>query len=97
TIRTAVDKAGGDGSSLKFVEVAFPDALAAVENGQVAAALILEPFLTSAIKSKRESELVQKFTAAMTKSMNYAQDNPDEVRKIVGTYTKTDPALLQEI
>ncbi|HXF02612.1 MAG TPA: ABC transporter substrate-binding protein [Arthrobacter sp.] len=125
TIRTAVDKAGGDGSSLKFVEVAFPDALAAVENGQVDAALILEPFLTSAIKSgarvvswpyrgthpnldiggyftsadkiKQDPELVQKFTAAMTKSMNYAQENPDEVRKIIGTYTKTDPALLQEI
>jgi NitT/TauT family transport system substrate-binding protein len=125
TIRTAVDKAGGDGSSLKFVEVAFPDALAAVENGQVDAALILEPFLTSAIKSgarvvswpyrgthpnldiggyftsadkiKQDPELVEKFTAAMTKSMNYAQENPDEVRKIIGTYTKTDPALLEEI
>jgi NitT/TauT family transport system substrate-binding protein len=125
TIRTAVDKAGGDGSSLKFVEVAFPDALAAVENGQVDAALILEPFLTTAIKSgarvvswpyrethpnldiggyftsadkiKQDPELVEKFTAAMTKSMNYAQENPDEVRKIIGTYTKTDPALLEEI
>ena len=125
TVRTAVDKAGGDGSSLKFVEVAFPDALAAVENGQVDAALILEPFLTSAIKSgarvvswpyrethpnldiggyftsadkiKQDPELVEKFTAAMTKSMNYAQENPDEVRKIIGTYTKTDPALLEEI
>ncbi|EMY33801.1 nitrate/sulfonate/bicarbonate ABC transporter periplasmic protein [Arthrobacter crystallopoietes BAB-32] len=125
SVRSAVDKAGGDGSTLEFVEVAFPDALAAVENGQVDAALILEPFLTPAVQSgarvvswpyaethpdldiggyftttekiEQEPELVGKFTAAMKKSMEYAQENPDEVREIIGTYTKTDKALLEEI
>jgi NitT/TauT family transport system substrate-binding protein len=49
TIRTVVDNDGGDSSKIKFVEVAFPDAQAAVENKQVDAAWILAPFLDSAV------------------------------------------------
>lgn len=49
TIRSVVEKAGGDASKIKFVEVAFPDAEAAVKNKQVDAALILDPFLHSAV------------------------------------------------
>ncbi|NKX52174.1 ABC transporter substrate-binding protein, partial [Arthrobacter deserti] len=32
--------------------------------------------------------LVEKFTTAMNRSLEYAQENPQEVRGIVGTYTK---------
>lgn len=49
TIRTVVDDDGGDSSTIKFVEVAFPDAEAAVSNKQVDAAWILAPFLDSAV------------------------------------------------
>ncbi|HEU4849657.1 MAG TPA: ABC transporter substrate-binding protein [Terrimesophilobacter sp.] len=49
TIRTVVDDDGGDSSTIKFVEVAFPDAEAAVTNNQVDAAWILAPFLDSAV------------------------------------------------
>ena len=49
TIRTVVDDDGGDSSTIKFVEVAFPDAEAAVANDQVDAAWILAPFLDSAV------------------------------------------------
>lgn len=49
TIRTVVDDDGGDSSTIKFVEVAFPDAEAAVTNKQVDAAWILAPFLDSAV------------------------------------------------
>lgn len=49
TIRTVVDNDGGDSSTIKFVEVAFPDAEAAVTNKQVDAAWILSPFLDSAV------------------------------------------------
>lgn len=51
TIRTVVDADGGDSSTIKFVEVAFPDAEAAVENKQVDAAWILAPFLDSAVEN----------------------------------------------
>ena len=49
TIRTVVDDDGGDSSTIKFVEVAFPDAEAAVVNNQVDAAWILAPFLNAAV------------------------------------------------
>ena len=49
TIRSVVDDDGGDSSKIKFVEVAFPDAEAAVSNKQVDAAWILAPFLDSAV------------------------------------------------
>ena len=49
TIRQVVEDDGGDSSKIKFVEVAFPDAEAAVTNKQVDAAWILAPFLDSAV------------------------------------------------
>ena len=49
TIRTVVDDDGGDSSTIKFVEVAFPDTEAAIANKQVDAAWTLSPFLDSAV------------------------------------------------
>ncbi|MBD7995513.1 ABC transporter substrate-binding protein [Arthrobacter sp. Sa2CUA1] len=121
TIRKLVENAGGDQESIKFVEIPFPDAPAAVESGQVDAAWILDPFLTQTVENgarviaynfaethpnldisgyfttsayvEENPELVEKFTAAMKKSLEYAQENPDEVREIVGTYTKIDAEM----
>jgi NitT/TauT family transport system substrate-binding protein len=120
TIRKVVEEAGGDPKGIKFVEVAFPDAPAAVERKQVDAAWILEPFLSAAVgKGARvvsynytefdpsldiagyftkkdtvegKKDMVEGFQRAMKKSLEYAQSNPDEVRDIVGTYTKMDAA-----
>lgn len=120
TIKSAIEKDGGDPSTVKFVEVAFPDAPAALANKQVDAAWILEPFLSKATADggtvvssnfvemspkldiagyftkadtvKNKPELTQKFTRAMNKSLEYAQAHPQEVRDIVGTYTKIDEA-----
>lgn len=49
SIRLAVDNAGADGSEVDFIELAFGDAAAAVQNGQVEAALVLEPYLTRSL------------------------------------------------
>jgi NitT/TauT family transport system substrate-binding protein len=49
SVRASVRKDGGDPSTVKFVELAFPDAPAAVLNGRVDAAGVVEPFLTIAI------------------------------------------------
>lgn len=125
SIRMAVDNAGGDGSTLEFVEVAFPDAQAAVESGQVDAALILEPFLTPARQSgarvvswnyaeahprldiggyfttgeriEQDPETVRRFQDAMNRSLEYAEEHPDEVRDVIGSYTQIDEALLEQI
>ncbi|RJT85292.1 nitrate ABC transporter substrate-binding protein [Cryobacterium melibiosiphilum] len=77
SIRTAVDNAGGDGASLTFVEVAFPNALAALETGQIDAALILEPFLTPALQN-----------GARVVSWNYAETH--ENLDIGGYFTTGD-------
>lgn len=121
-VQTIIDEDGGDSSSVSFVEIPFPDAGAAVDNGQVDAAFVVEPFVTSAIangnrvlsygyaefdenldvaayfaSTTEDPELVKKFQAAMTKSLEYAQDNPDAVRDIIATYTETPADVLAEI
>jgi len=121
TINEAVRKAGGDPSTISYVELPFPDIPAAVAKGDVDAGQVVEPFLTiakqqgmrevssnyaatdptltiamyftSASYAESNPAVVQKFTAAMQKSLQYADSNPDAARAIVGTYTKIDPAV----
>ncbi len=50
-IRAAVDKAGGQSSTIKFTELPFPSATAALDNKQVDAIYQVEPFLTAARNS----------------------------------------------
>jgi len=125
TVRASVRKAGGDPSTIKFVELAFPDMQAALERGQVDAIQVVEPFLatgtgagarllasnyvdtadkltvgayfTTAANASSNPDLVKKFTAAMEKSLKYAQENPDAVRKILPTYTKIDEATAEKL
>ena len=122
TVRSVVDESGADSSTIEFVEVPFPDAIAAVENDQVDAAFVVEPFVTSALDAGLEvvtyayadfdpkldiaayfalnsidTELLEKFQAAMQKSLEYADANPDAVREIMATYTQTPPEVLADI
>ncbi|SFP07757.1 NitT/TauT family transport system substrate-binding protein [Amycolatopsis arida] len=46
TIREVVRQAGGDPTTIKFVELPFPDMPAAVQQHRVDAAWVVEPFLT---------------------------------------------------
>lgn len=48
TIKESVAKDGGDPDSVKFIEIAFPDALAQLDSGNVDAVWIPEPFLSRA-------------------------------------------------
>jgi NitT/TauT family transport system substrate-binding protein len=38
-------------------------------------------------------DLVKRFTEAMNESLAYADAHPEEVREILGTYTKIDPKV----
>jgi NitT/TauT family transport system substrate-binding protein len=42
-------------------------------------------------------EVVDRFASAMNRSLEYAQDNPKEVRRIVPTYTETPPEAAQQM
>lgn len=123
TVRQSIEKAGGDPSTVKFVELAFPDMPAAVSEGRVDAAWVVEPFVTIAKNQgarevasnlvdtapdlmisayftseqleKSNPDLVKRFTEAMNESLEYAQENQDEARQILLTYTKIDQAVAQ--
>ena len=49
TIKAAVEAAGGDSSTIEFVEVAFPDAAAQLDAGNIDAAWVPEPFVSQIV------------------------------------------------
>lgn len=88
TIRHVVEKDGGDPQDIKFAEVAFPDAPAALANKQVDAAWILEPFLTQALAD-----------GGRVVSWNFKDTHPE--LDIAGYFTKKetmekDPELVEK-
>jgi len=88
TVRESIRKAGGDPKDVKFVELAFPDMPAAVANGRVDAAWVVEPFVSVA-KSQGDrvvaSNLVDTAPSLMISayftSKQLQQSNPDLVKK----------------
>jgi NitT/TauT family transport system substrate-binding protein len=93
--RAVVDADGGDGSSIEIVEVAFPDAIAAVENGQVDAAFVVEPFVSAAVAAgdRVVSYAYADFDPALDIAAyftlgSYASDNPDVVEKFQTAMSK---------
>ncbi|NRQ32237.1 ABC transporter substrate-binding protein [Nonomuraea sp. NN258] len=122
TVRASVRNAGGDPTRIDFVELPFPDAPAALQNGRVDAIWVVEPFVSQAISQgarpvawnfadaapdltvamyfttgKTDEGLTKRFTAAMRKSLEYADTHPDEVREILKTYTKIAPEVIAKI
>jgi len=125
TTRAVVEDAGGDPSSIQFTELGFPDMPAALTNGNVDAAVVVEPFLTVAKSQgarviaanyaeatddltvatyftteqyiQQNADVVDDFQAAIQESLQYAQDNPDEVRRIISTYTEITADQAAEI
>ena len=125
SIRLAVDNAGGDGSNMEFVELGFGEAQAAVENGNVEAALILEPFLTPALDEglqpvswpyaeahpefdiggfftradyfEEDPETVEAFSNAINEALEFSEENPDQVREVIGSYVPIEDDVLEEM
>lgn len=125
TVRNSIREDGGDPSNVEFVEMPFPDMPAALEQGELDAAWVVEPFRTTALDDGAEevasnfvdadpslsiasyftrqqvidnkSEVVKSFTAAMHESLSYADSHPEEVRRILTTYTDMDETLTEEI
>lgn len=88
TIRSVVVADGGDESTIKFVEVAFPDAEAAVTNKQVDAAVV-NPFLGVAAETALGNRVIM---------YNFSEFDPD--LDISGYFTtgatiKDKPALVK--
>ncbi|WP_306370610.1 ABC transporter substrate-binding protein [Nocardiopsis sp. CC223A] len=54
-------------------------------------------YFTSEQNRAQDPELFEDITAALEESLAYAQDNPDEVRRILGTYTEIDAQVIEEM
>ncbi|MFE9171097.1 ABC transporter substrate-binding protein [Streptomyces kebangsaanensis] len=110
TVRQSVKKAGGDPDSVKFVELAFPDMPAAVEEGRVDAAWVVEPFLTIAKQQGDRviaSNLVDTFPKLQIStyftSEQLAKSNPGLVKRFTEamdeslTYAQEHPDEARDI
>jgi NitT/TauT family transport system substrate-binding protein len=56
---------------------------------EVAPDLTIAEYFTTEKYAKEHADVVKRFTRAMGKSLDFAQQHPDEVRRIITTYTKT--------
>ncbi|MFD5628243.1 ABC transporter substrate-binding protein [Streptomyces sp. NPDC127072] len=87
-VRESVRKAGGDPSKVQFVELAFDQMPAALDSGQIDAAMVVEPALAT-VKSQGAVEIASSLvdvakdlTVAMYfTSAQYEQQNPELVKK----------------
>lgn len=88
TVRAAVRKAGGDPTTVKFVEIGFADMPAALANKRVQAAWEVEPFLTVARDQGNQvvswnlvDTAPNMMIAAYFTTSSYAAKNPDVVTR----------------
>ncbi|SNX65216.1 NitT/TauT family transport system substrate-binding protein [Streptomyces sp. TLI_55] len=87
-VRESVRKAGGDPDKVRFVELAFDQMPAALDGGQIDAAMVVEPALAT-VKSQGGREIASplvdvapNLTVAMYfTSTSYASQHPDVVKK----------------
>lgn len=87
-VRASVRTAGGDPDEVEFVELAFDQMPAALDGGQIDAAMVVEPALAT-IKNQGGREIASpmidiapKLTVAMYfTSTQYARKNPEVVKK----------------
>ncbi|MGW0580301.1 ABC transporter substrate-binding protein [Streptomyces sp. NPDC002920] len=87
-VRESVRKAGGDPDKVQFVELAFDQMPAALDSGQIDAAMVVEPALAT-VKSQGGVEIASplvdvapNLTVAMYfTSTQYEQQHPDVVKK----------------
>ena len=56
---------------------------------EVAPDLTVAQYFTTEKYAQENPEVVERFQRAINKSLDFAQQNPDEVRRIITTYTKT--------
>ncbi|NEK59317.1 ABC transporter substrate-binding protein [Geodermatophilus sabuli] len=109
-VKESVRKAGGDPAGIEFVEIPFPDMVAAVSTGQVDAAFGVEPTVTSG-----EAQGLRRVSAPYTDtdddltvagyftSDQYAAENPEVVQAFADAmaeaqeYAQANPDQVREV
>ncbi|SCL33764.1 NitT/TauT family transport system substrate-binding protein [Micromonospora rhizosphaerae] len=59
--------------------------------------LTISAYFTTEKNIKQNPDLVKRFTAAIEKSLKYAQEHPAEARAVLLKYTKIDPTVTEKI
>jgi NitT/TauT family transport system substrate-binding protein len=59
--------------------------------------LTVATYFTSKQYAEKNPDVVERFARAMNKSLDYAQSHPEEVRKVLLTYTEIPPEAAQKI
>lgn len=59
--------------------------------------LTLATYFTTTRLTKENPDLVKKFTEAMTESLEYASEHPEEARQILTVYTKIDSGVMEKL
>jgi NitT/TauT family transport system substrate-binding protein len=123
TVNETVRQAGGDPSAIQYVELPFPDMGAALQQGNVDAIWVVEPFVAAATAAggqvvasnfvdtaddltvatyftsqqyaAENPEAVECFSSGMEQALTFAQENPDAVREVLGTYTQIAPEVAE--
>lgn len=110
TVRQSVEKAGGNPDDVKFVELPFPDMPAALAEGRIDAAWLVEPFLTIA-KEQGGTEVASNLVDTQDNLMistyftsdQLAQQDPDLVKRFTEAmnesldYAAKNPDDVREI
>jgi NitT/TauT family transport system substrate-binding protein len=110
TARLSVQKAGGDGASVKFVEMPFANMEQALEEGQIDAAWMVEPFHTTALKHGLR-DLASNYVdtasgltaAAFVSTDNIVRKKPEVMKRLTaaivesGNYANEHPQEIRAI
>lgn len=96
TVRASMRRAGGDPDKVKLLEVSFPEMPAALGQKRVDAACIVEPFLT-VVRNQGATVIDWTFAnirprlmiAAYFTTPEYAQKNPDVVKRVTAAINKS--------
>jgi NitT/TauT family transport system substrate-binding protein len=59
--------------------------------------LTVATYFTSKQYAEENADVVDRFVTAMEKSLDYAQNNPDAVREVLGEYTQIPPEVAEQI
>jgi NitT/TauT family transport system substrate-binding protein len=110
TINTAMEKVGADYKKVKYVEVPFPDANAALDTGRIDAAFVVEPFVSQG-KAQGANEVTHSFeetspnyaVATYFVTKQYAAQNKDVLDRFVRAinksldYAQSHPDLVRQV
>jgi NitT/TauT family transport system substrate-binding protein len=110
TINNAMEKAGADYKKVKYVEVPFPDANAALEAGRIDAAFVVEPFVSqgtaqgsTAVTHSFEETAPNYTVATYFATKQYAAQNKDVLDRFVRainkslSYAQSHPDVVRQV